>query len=131
MKKAEALMYRAKIEQAAENLEDKTALDSIELFPSWASGKNVTVGHRLQYDGVLYRVLQSHTTQDNWTPDITPALFAVVSIEEWPEWIQPTSAETAYKIGDKVTFENKHYVSLIDNNVWSPAAYPGAWEEKP
>lgn len=48
--------------------------------------------------------------------------------EEWPEWVQPTGAHDAYNTGDKVTFEGKHYVSLIDANVWSRAAYPTGWE---
>ena len=54
----------------------------------------------------------------NWTPDKTPALFVVVSLDEWPEFVQPTGAHDAYKKGDKVTFEVKHYISLIDGNVY-------------
>ena len=50
-------------------------------------------------------------------------------VDEWPEWVQPSGALDAYGIGDKVTFENKHYISLISSNVWSPLAYPQGWEE--
>lgn len=115
-----------------EELSDEDALDVAALFPTWASkiGSEVSVGERLWYDGKLYRVIQAHTATDLWVPDHNPALYAEISIAEWPEWVQPTSAETAYKIGDKVTFEGKHYVSLIDGNVWSPAVYPAGWEEK-
>lgn len=63
------------------------------------------------------------------TPDITPALYTEVSIEEWPEWKQPTGAHDAYNTGDKVTYNGKHYVSLIDGNIWAPDAYPAGWEE--
>lgn len=49
--------------------------------------------------------------------------------EEWPEWVQPTGAHDAYSTGDKVTFNGKHYTSLIDGNVWSPDTYPAGWEE--
>ena len=86
------------------------------------------VDERLQYKNILYRVVQAHTSQADWTPDITPALFVVVSLDEWPEFVQPTGAHDAYKKGDKVTFEGKHYISLIDGNVYSPAAYPAGWQ---
>ncbi len=116
-----------------EELSDEDALDVAALFPTWASkiGSEVSVGERLWYDGKLYRIIQTHTATDLWVPDHNPALYVEISIEEWPEWVQPKSSETAYKIGDKVTFEGKHYVSLIDGNVWSPAVYPAGWEEKP
>lgn len=48
--------------------------------------------------------------------------------EEWPEWVQPTGAHDAYGVGDKVTYNGKHYVSKIAGNVWSPDAYPAGWE---
>ena len=72
----------------------------------------------------------AHTSQVDWTPDITPALFVVVSLDEWPEFVQPTGAHDAYNKGDKVTFEGKHYISLIDGNVYSPTAYPAGWQEQ-
>ena len=50
-------------------------------------------------------------------------------VEEYPEYVQPLGSHDAYKIGDKVTFNGKRYVSLIDNNVWTPTAYPQGWEE--
>lgn len=117
----------------AEELSDEDALDVAALFPTWASklGMQVNVGERLWYDEKLYKVIQEHTTQSDWTPDTTPALYTEVSIIEWPEWVQPTGAQDAYMTGDKVTFEGTHYISLIDNNTWSPAAYPQGWEERP
>ena len=48
--------------------------------------------------------------------------------EEWPAWVQPSGAHDAYGIGDKVTYNGKHYTSIIDGNVWSPDAYPAGWE---
>lgn len=117
----------------AEELSDEDALDVAALFPTWASklGMQVNVGERLWYDEKLYKVIQAHTTQEDWTPDEVPGLYVEVSILEWPEWVQPTGAQDTYMTGDKVTFEGTHYVSLIDNNTWSPAAYPQGWEEKP
>ena len=128
MTRQEAFDYRRKIETAAAQQSDELALQSVELFPKWEAGISVTAGDRYQYNSVLYRVVQSHTTQDDWTPDITPALWTVVSLDEWPEWVRPTSSESAYKKGDKVTYNGQHYISLIDANVWSPEEYPAGWE---
>ena len=49
--------------------------------------------------------------------------------KEYPEYVQPTGAHNAYKIGDKITFNGKKYVCKLDNCVWSPSEYPVAWEE--
>lgn len=127
MTRQEAFDYRRKIETAAAQQSDELALQSVELFPKWEAGISVTAGERYQYNGVLYRVVQSHTTQDDWTPDITQALWTVVSLEEWPEWKQPTGSSDAYMIGDKVSHNNKHWESNVDNNVWTPGVY--GWNE--
>lgn len=127
MRYSEAVALRHKIEHAAAQQNDADALQSIELFPKWAAGIDATAGERRQYNAKLYRCVQSHHTQVEWAPDLTPALWTEVSVEEWPEWIRPTSAETAYNIGDKVTFEGKRYISAIDGNVWSPTEYPQGW----
>ena len=106
------------------------------MFPKWQEGKAYVVGDRVLYLGVLYKVLQAHTSQAGWEPDITPSLFAknlIVKDEDGeqvdiPEWEQPDSTNP-YMTGDKVMFEGKVYESLIDNNVWSPSAYPQGWQE--
>ena len=121
---------RPYIEKASVSLADEDALQAVELFPQWVTGRAYAVDERLQYNGVLYRVVQAHTSQADWMPDKTPALFVVVSLDEWPEFVQPTGAHDAYKKGDKITFEGKHYISLIDANVYSPTAYPAGWQEQ-
>ena len=125
-----ARSLRPYIEKASVSLTDEDALQAVELFPQWVTGHAYVVGERLQYNRVLYRVIQAHTSQGDWTPDITPALFVAVSLDEWPEFVQPTGAHDAYNKGDKVTFNGKHYISLIDGNVYSPAAYPAGWQEQ-
>ena len=125
-----ARALRPYIEKAVISLTDEDALQAVELFPQWVIDHAYAVDERLQYNGVLYRVVQAHTSQADWTPDITPALFVVVSLDEWPEFVQPTGAHDAYKKGDKITFEGKHYISLIDGNVYSPTAYPAGWQEQ-
>ena len=125
-----AKQLRPIIEQAATTLSDATALQGVQLFPMWEPGLSVSVDERYQYNNVLYRVVQAHTTQDDWTPDKTPALFVVVSLDEWPEFVQPTGAHDAYNTGDKITFNGEHYVCKMDGCTWSPQDYPAAWEKQ-
>ncbi len=114
-------------------LSDEDALAVAAAFPAWVEkiGKPVNQGERYWYDGRLWKVLQAHTAQEEWTPDTAMSLFVEVSIVEWPEWVQPTGAQDAYNTGDKVTYNGQHYISLIDNNTWSPEAYPQGWEVQP
>ena len=118
--------------QSTENLSDEDALAVAALYPTWISkvGEQVNVGERYWYDGKLYKVVQQHIVQDDWTPDVSTSLFTEVTIDEWPEWRQPTGSSDAYMTGDKVTFEGTHYVSLIDYNTYSPAVYPAGWEAR-
>ena len=122
-----ARYLRAKIEQLAETLTDEEGLEYIPLFKSWETGVAYTLGDRVKYDSLLYKCVQAHTSQSDWTPDITPALWTRVSVEEYPEWVQPTGAQDAYMTGDKVSHNEKHWVSAVDNNVWEPGVY--GWEE--
>lgn len=110
-----------------ENISDEAALEAISLFPHWKEGEAVAVGDRKQYNGLLYKCIQAHTTQADWQPDITPALWVVVSLEEWPEWVQPTGAHDAYSKDAKVTHNSTKYISDVDANVWEPGVY--GWSE--
>lgn len=119
------------MEKAVISLSDEDALDGIELFPLWTTGVAYAIDDRIRYGETLYRCVQAHTSQSDWTPDVTPALWTEVSIEEIPVWVQPTGAQDAYNTGDKVhypTANDSVYQSTIDNNVWSPDAYPAGWE---
>ena len=102
---------------------DEVALQGLALYPYWKEGQAVKVDERYQHNGTLYRVIQAHTTQADWTPDVTPALFVVVSLEEWPEWIQPTGGHDAYAKDAKVIHNGIKYISLVDANVWEPGVY--------
>ena len=117
----------ANIKDLVTFLPDDAAIERTALFPEWESWKDYTADFRVQYNGLLYRCVQAHTAQANWTPDITPALWARVSVDECPEWIQPTGAQDAYKQGDKVTHNNKRWISTVDNNTWEPGVY--GWHE--
>ena len=131
MTRTELLKIRRMIEKASETLTDTDALETPELFPAWEVGIQALAGHRYRYDGKLYRCNQPHITQEDWTPDITPALWTnVAEPGTIPVWKQPTGAQDAYNTGDQVWYPEVNttvYESLIDANTWSPEAYPAGW----
>lgn len=110
---------------------DEQAFIMRYLYPEW-SGESVSYkkNDRFMYQDKFYKVLQDHTSQADWTLDTASSLYVEIAnpAEEWPEFNQPTGAHDAYAKGDKVTFEGKHYKSLIDANVYSPTTYPQGWE---
>lgn len=127
MTRGEAKAFRAKIERAAAAVtEDATALDLIELFPAYKAGTAYVVGDRIRYGGKLYRVVQAHTSQADWAPDTLPALYTQITLDEWPEWVQPTGAQDAYPLGAKVTHNGKRWTSTVAANTWEPGVY--GWE---
>ena len=130
MKREHAYRLRDMMHKAAVSLADGDALKAVELFPAWKDATAYALNDRIRYGDKLYKCVQAHTSQSDWTPDKTPALWTEVSIDEWPEWRQPTGAQDAYNKGDKVTYNGKHYISTIDGNVWSPSDYPQGWEEQ-
>jgi len=98
-------------------------------YPVWATGLSVEPDIVYRYDNQLYRSIQAHTTQSDWTPDIVPALFALsMPPSVIADWVQPTGAHDAYQIGDQVQFNGQVYESKINANVWSPAVYPAGWK---
>lgn len=127
MTREHAYKLRAIIEKASLSLTDEDALQAVELYPVWQTDTAYTVDERIRYNSTLYRCVQSHTSQSDWTPDATPALWTVVSLDEWPEWRQPTGAQDAYRVGDKVSHNGKHWISDYDNNTWEPSVF--GWSE--
>lgn len=115
---------------------DEQAAATPELYPTWSAADKYAVGDRRRYNGVLYKCLQAHTGQSDWTPTAAPSLWAKVLVETdesgqqttIKEWEQPDSTNP-YSKGDKVTYKGKTYESSVDNNVWSPEAYPAGWVE--
>lgn len=110
-------------------LSDADALEVAALFPTWASkeGSVVSVGERLWYNEKLYKVIQSHNVQSDWTPDISTSLYTEISIQEIPEWKQPTGASDVYMVDDKVSHNGKTWISIVNNNSWEPGVY--GWNE--
>lgn len=129
MKRDEAMKLRRAIVIGSESLTDETAQDVPYLFNPWAADTHYELGERIRYGETLYKCLQAHTSQEDWTPDVAVSLWVRVDDpgEEWPEWIQPIGAQDAYAKGAKVSHNDKHWFSTVDNNVWEPGVY--GWDE--
>ena len=126
-----ARKLRPYIEKAAISLSDEDALEAVNLFANWQPNKAYIKDERVNYEGILYKCLQAHTSQESWTPIAAPSLWAKVLIPDEnviPEWEQPDSTNP-YMKGDKILFNGQVYESLIDNNIWSPEAYPAGWKQ--
>lgn len=121
--------FREKLETVSQTLPDDKAQDNIALYPHWKDDAHYDVNYRVQYDDVVYKCLQAHDAQTQWTPTDAPSLWAKVLVpspDVIPDWEQPDSTNP-YMTGDKVRYNGKVYESLIDNNVWSPDTY--GWKE--
>jgi hypothetical protein len=108
-------------------MSDEDALEVAALYPTWHSrlekGEKCKVNERLWDDGNLWKVLIEHTPQADWRPADSPSLFVRVTIEEWPQWVQPTGATDAYRLGAQVTHNDLHWISEIDYNTYEPGVY--------
>lgn len=106
-----------------------TASEHAELFAEWTYPIAYTVGQFRRHNGKLYKCVQAHTSQEDWTPDVSASLWSVAAdpAEEWPAWSQPVGAHDAYAAGDKVSHNGKHWTSDVDGNVWEPGVY--GWTE--
>lgn len=92
-------------------------------FPEWEVDHAYQVGNIVTYEYVIYKCIQAHTSQADWTPDVAVSLFARVLTSDEPQpWVQPDSTNP-YMQGDRVTHNGHTWVSDIDNNVWEPGVY--------
>lgn len=129
------------------DIDEITASEYSEMFLPWGTNTSYVMGNLRKYsterkiknvndeevvvsENLLYKCLQAHTSQEDWTPDVSPSLWKCLSITDGgiAEWSQPISSADTYMIGDEVMYNGVHYRSVIDNNVWSPADYPQGWE---
>lgn len=122
---------RAVIEDYAAGLNDEEALLQAWMFPMWKPLTQYKAGDRIYYEGTLYKVLQDHTAQNDWTPVDAVSLFSKVLIPTTDdnivyEWEQPESTNP-YAKGDVVSHNGKTWESDVDSNVWEPGVY--GWHE--
>jgi len=76
----QARKIRKSMDSAASVLTDEQAANSPMLYPKWREGEAVKANDRRLYEERLYKCLQEHTTQADWTPDKTPSLWAVIEV---------------------------------------------------
>lgn len=131
MKRSEAQAFIESLLKLRAAATDPQAFEAPAVYPAWsAAGINYLEGQRVLYNNILYKVIISHISQEDWSPDAAPSLFTKVLIPDdsvIPAWEQPESTNP-YKLGDKVSHNNKIWISITDNNIWEPGVY--GWEEE-
>lgn len=118
------------------NLPDDQAMEVADLYPEWVAMKAYAVDEIVKYgvnaDGEtqLYKVIQAHTSQEDWKPDVTASLYKAIGFTDdgVSIWTQPLGSHDAYMKGDIVSFEDQLWISTVDGNVWQPGVY--GWEIK-
>ena len=124
------------LQMFAQTLTNEEAMEIATLYPPYEVGKNYTAGVFITYgrnevgDPQLYKVVQSHTSQEDWRPDQTPALYEPIGLttQGYPIWSKSSGAHDSYNTGDIVDYNGTLYKSLINGNVYSPDEYPAGWE---
>lgn len=130
VKKTDSIVFVTLAENGS--IDEVTATEHLEAFAPWEPNVDYVPGNLRTYTGEeqkLYKCIMAHRSQSDWTPDVAVSLWAKAGdpAEEWPEWSQPIGAADAYMSGDKVTHNEKHWISDYDNNVWEPGVF--GWHE--
>ena len=131
-----AEQFRRALQMFAASLADESAMEVAYVYDEWVVGKAYKTGDFIRYgtndvgDPQLYKVVQDHTSQADWTPDATASLYSPIGLnkEGYPVWSKPTGAHDAYNKDDIVDYNGTLYKSTIDGNIWSPDEYPQGWE---
>lgn len=114
----------------SDSVTEQQLSDLATIYPQWRINKYYEADEVFSKDGLLFRVIQAHTSQADWLPETTTSLYTAYRVPgEITEWTQPTGAHDAYQTGEKVSYNGKTYESLIDNNIWSPDAHPAGWKQ--
>ena len=132
-----AEQMRKALQMFAQSLTEDEAMEIATVYPKYAAGKWYKAGEMFTYgenavgDPQLYKVAQEHTSQADWAPDATPALYTPIGLDAngYPIWSKPTGAHDAYNAGDIVMYNGVKYESLINGNTYSPEEYPQGWKE--
>lgn len=130
-----AEQFRKAVQMFAASLSDERAMEVATIYDPWKEGKVYSVGEFITYgqngvgDPQLYKVVQAHTSQADWTPDTVASLYVAIGLDEkgYPVWSQPTGAHDAYNKGDIVDYNGTLYQSVIDGNTFAPDVYPAGW----
>ena len=130
-----AEQLRKALQMFAASLTDEQAMEVVAVYDPWKVCKTYKKGDFFTFgvngvgDPQLYKVNQDHTSQADWTPDKTPALYTAIGLDcaGYPVWSQPTGSHDAYNTGDVVNYNGTLYQSTIDGNIWAPDSYPAGW----
>jgi hypothetical protein len=131
-----AEQFRRTLQMFASSLTDEQALEIATVYPKYEIGKAYVTGEYFTYgenstgDPQLYKVVQNHTSQENWKPNEVASLYEPIGLdsEGYPVWSKPSGSHDAYNNGDIVNYKGTLYKSLIDANVYSPEEYEPGWE---
>ena len=129
-----AEQFRKAVQMFANSLDEDSAMIIATVFDPWKPNTAYKINEFITYglngvgDPQLYQVLQAHTSQEDWTPDVSASLWSKVGdpTEEFPAWSQPIGSHDAYAKEDKCSHKGKNWISTIDGNVWEPGVY--GWE---
>ena len=131
-----AEQFRKVLQMYAASLPEEKAMEVATIYDPWVGGKEYKLGEYITYgtntvgDPQLYKVIQDHTSQDDWRPDTATSLYSPIGLDDsgYPVWSQPTGSHDAYNTGDIVNYNGTLYKSLMDGNTYSPEVYPAGWE---
>lgn len=110
-------------------IDESIAAKNVDAFSDWAYPVSYKQGNIRKHQGLLYKCIQDHTSQEDWVPPETASLWKLIAdpSEEWPEWVPPIGAFDTYALNAKVSHNEKKWVSSVENNVWEPGIY--GWDE--
>lgn len=91
--------------------DNKTAVKMNLLYPTWSTGVKYTKDYKIQYNNKLYKVLQEHTSQENWKPDTTVTLFEIIDEEHEGTIDDPIPAAV-----NMIYYKDKYYIE--DNIIY-------------
>lgn len=132
IKAEDAVEFRSTVDAIINTLTDEQAIGAPVLFPVWQKDVKYKIGDRVRYEGRLYKVIQEHNSQIDWTPATSPSLFASLLIDEENgnilEWVQPDSTNP-YCLNSKVIHNGKFWISTADGNIWEPDTIGAPWIE--
>lgn len=113
MKREKAYAIIDAIKNLRDSLTDEVALNYVVLYPDWVVNKELSVGDRVEYEGKLYKVVQGHTTQESWTPDLTPSLFEPIDVVN-----EGTLASPIVAAAGMTYFKDKYYLDETNGKVY-------------
>ena len=113
MKRDRAYKIVDAIKNIRVTLTDEMALEYIALYPDWEIGKELSVGERIEHDGKLYKVVQAHTAQESWKPDVAPALFEPIDVIN-----EGTLANPIIAAAGMAYFKDKYYLDETNGNIY-------------